>query len=290
MKKILIIIILILSASSAKAEVSFSQVEQLIQDRNYQAAEAGLNNIISNHPNSAKAFYAMAQAQAGLGNLEKANRALNQAIGIDPSLKFASSSNIQNLKKAITPQSAMIEPVHESSHFWLFLILTIVGGYIIYWLYNRPSERPNSGNRAQDKPKDNPPSNPGYARSFTSSAPNVNQNTANAVQQPPLQSGYQAQYVPQPQTVVYNNSSNGLVDGMIIGEMLGHNHDTTVIHEKEIIHDRPAPSGSNDNSWEDTSTKSNSWDDALSSSSSWDDSSSSDSSWSDSGGGDSSWD
>ena len=228
----------------------------------------------------------MAQSQAGLGNLEKANKALNQAIGLDPSLKFASKTNIQNLKKAITPQSEMIEPVHESSHFWLFLILAIMGGYGIYWLYNKP-KKPDSVDKSGDKPET--PPNTGYARS-----PDIERNAANAAniaQQYPFETRYPInstpRYTPQPQTVVYNNSSNsdGLLTGMIIGDMLGSRHDTTIIHEKEIIHDTPQ----NDNSWENTSKKDDSWNDTASSSPSWDSDSGSSSSWDDSSSSDSSW-
>ncbi len=273
MRKILTII-LILSAFSARAEATFEQMQQLIQDRNYQAAAIGLENIISNHPNSAKAFYAMAQAQAGLGDLEKANRALNKAIGIDPSLKFASKSNIQNLKKAITPQSEKIEPVQES-HFWLILFLIAMGGGAVYWVSRTP-KKPSPKDEVKENVRYTP--RPQYTRQA--------QTTTTSPITPT------AQHVPQ--TVVVNNSnSDGFLTGILVGDMLGHHHDTTIIHEKEIIHDSPQRAQSNDNSWEDTNTKSSSWDDDSSKSSSWEsDSSSSDSSWSDSGSSDSSssWD
>lgn len=276
MKNILIIIILILSASAVRAEATFNQVEQLIKDRNYQAATVGLDGIIANHPNSAKAFYAMAQAQAGLGDLEGANKALNRAVGIDPYLKFASKTNIRNLKQAITPQSEKIEPVDESSHFWLFLILTMMGGYGIYWLYNNTPKKPDPKNGAHIKTEESAKRQPSSSQQYASERP------ANPAPQP------SAQFVPYPQTVVHNTSSgvDGLVTGMIIGDMLGRSHDTTIIHEKEIIHD--APRYTNDNSWEDTK-KSSSWDD-TSVGSSWESDSDSSSSWSDSSDSSSSWD
>ena len=90
MKRVAMFIAGIALAVSAMAEASFQQIEGLIEQKNYAAAAAGLEGIIQNHPKSAKAFYAMAQAQAGLGNLEKAQYALNKAKSIDPDLKFAS--------------------------------------------------------------------------------------------------------------------------------------------------------------------------------------------------------
>ena len=83
MKKMLVAFMFGLLSITAFAEATFDEIQGLINSKNYAAAEAGLEVIIKNHPNSAKAFYAMAQAQAGLGNLEKAQYALNKAKSID---------------------------------------------------------------------------------------------------------------------------------------------------------------------------------------------------------------
>ena len=122
----------------AFAEASFDQVENLIQQQNYSAAAAGLEEIIRNHPKSAKAFYAMAQAQAGLGNQEKAKKALDIATGLNPTLDFAPASSVQSLKEAITPQVAKIEPI-ETSHFWRnFAYFALFAGFGVacYFLYS----------------------------------------------------------------------------------------------------------------------------------------------------------
>ena len=88
----------------------------------------------------------MAQAQAGLGNQEKAKKALDIATGLNPTLDFAPSSSVASLKDAITPQVKKIESIEES-HFGrnLFLVLLIlttfgVGGYFWYNAYKRKEE------------------------------------------------------------------------------------------------------------------------------------------------------
>jgi tetratricopeptide (TPR) repeat protein len=142
MKKFLVAVMFGLMAIAAQAEATFDQIEGLIQQKNYQAAEKGLEVIIQNHPQSAKAFYAMAQAQAGLGNLDKAQKALNIATGLNPTLDFAPASSVASLKQAITPQVAKIEAIEES-HFWrnavLVLFVFAVGG-IIYTVYRKNKE------------------------------------------------------------------------------------------------------------------------------------------------------
>ena len=94
MKKLFAGLMLMMATATVLAEACFSQIESLIEQRQYGAAAQGLEEIIKNHPQSAKAFYAMSQAQAGLGNLEKAQYALNKAKSLDPALKFASSTTL----------------------------------------------------------------------------------------------------------------------------------------------------------------------------------------------------
>ena len=122
--------LLALFSFTAFAEPSFQQIESLIEKQQYSAAEQGLEQVIAAHPQSAKAYYAMAQAQAGLGNNVKAKFALDKAMGIDPDLKFASSSNIESLQQAITPQVKKIEVVSESHiarNIFIVLAVLILG-------------------------------------------------------------------------------------------------------------------------------------------------------------------
>ena len=146
-----VLVLLSLVAISAFAEPTFQQVEGLIEQKNYAAAESGLEQIIQNHPNSAKAFYAMAQAQAGLGHLEKAQFALNKARGFDPELKFASSSNIESLQQAITPQTAKIEVVTESHTVrnTILAMFVLALGFIAYTVYRRNKEADEAYQAAQ---------------------------------------------------------------------------------------------------------------------------------------------
>lgn len=143
MKRFLVAVAVGLMAIAAQAEATFQQIEGLIEQKQYAAAEQGLEGIIAAHPQSAKAFYAMAQAQAGLGHLDKAQFALNKARGLDPELKFASSSNIESLQTAITPQVAKIEPVTESHllRYLALLLLVTAGGYFMYSVYARKQEQ-----------------------------------------------------------------------------------------------------------------------------------------------------
>lgn len=311
MKKLFLLLSVI--CITAFAEASFDQIENLIEKQQYAAAEQGLEVIIKNHPNSAKAYYAMAQAQAGLGNQEKARYALDKATGLDPDLKFASSSNVEKLREAITPQVNKIERA-EPSHFWRNLVIMIVLSAILYWCYLMYKRNEDEGDKPAggSDPKPTPPapespSDAAYLKEMEEKAKlraaqqrmameaQAAQVKANTTPYQAPSAPLYAQQSPQP-TVVHHhhtttvqNSNDGLLTGVLIGEMLSHPHHETRVVEREVIREVPAPS--RDSSWNTPSapSRSSSWDDSSSSSSSWGSSSSSDSSWSSSSSSDSSW-
>ena len=287
MKKLLAVFAFAFAITSF-AEPTFQQIEGLINNHQYQAAELGLEQIIQSHPQSAKAFYAMAQAQAGLGNLEKAQFALNKAKGLDPELKFASSSNIESLEQAITPQTAKIEVVTES-HFWrdfMYFVLFCVFAVALVFFYGvyarkRDEDDGNKGSSGGVPPITPVPPTPRStytptpsATSYTStpsatSAPSMASPTINATPAPVYHSA------PQPAVVNnnYGGGNDGFVTGMLVGEMLNsHSHETVIIERPAPVYVEPAPvytAPQRDTSWDTPSTpsRSSSWDSDDSSSS-----------------------
>ena len=293
MRKLLVLLSLV--AISAFAEPSFQQVEGLIEHQQYSAAESGLEQIIQNHPTSAKAFYAMAQAQAGLGHLEKAQFALNKARGLDPELKFASASNIESLEQAITPQVKKIEVVEES-HFWrdfvyfaLFCAFVVVAMFA-WAVYQRKRDQDNETGLGASgtTPPSTPPSTP---HGSYSSAMNAPISRATAPSYTPSSAPVASAPVASHTTVVNNNSNDGFLTGMLVADMMNSHHtDHTTIIERDVYVPTPAPTYTapaapvRDTSWDDdsssrsTPSRSSSWDDTPSKSSSWSSSSSDDSS------------
>lgn len=309
----LIAVIFAFIATMAFAEPTFEQVENLIEQKNYSAAVQGLEVVLKNHPNSAKAFYAMAQAQAGLGNLEKARYALDKATGLDPDLKFASKSNVENLRAAVTPQIAKIEKVEES-HFWrnLFIFLILCGGGFATWWYffrRKDSDDKLGGGTPSPTPFSPPPSHTAAAKPETqqpktetqeakpetaqakveTKAPEtvtrpqtMGQAITNPTQPTPPVYTY-TQPAPAPQVIHTHSSDSGvgnLAMGMMLGNMMSSSHhrepERTRVIEREVIREVPAREERREE------TRSSSWDSTPTEtrSSSWDsDSSSKSSSW-----------
>jgi uncharacterized membrane protein YgcG len=289
MKKILVALAFGIASLTAFAEASFDQIQSLIEQRQYQAAEQGLEVIIKNHPQSAKAFYAMAQAQAGLGNLDKAQKALNIATGLNPTLDFAPASSVASLKQAITPQAAKIEAV-EPSHFWRnfflgFVLFAAIG--LIAILYKRKKDEEDNGPIVSGGSDPTPPITPSPKRETVSSyvpparpayrgTPRTVTPTPAPTPAPAATTTYTAPAPTHTTTVVNNSSNDGLLTGVILGNMMSnsHHHDHEVVRERVI--EREVPAKSKDSSWDDDSSsrsssrssRSSSWDDDSSSSSS----------------------
>ena len=298
-------------------------MQDLIGQKNYAAAEQGLEVILQAHPTSAKAFYSMAQAQAGLGHLDKAQFALNKARGLDPTLKFASEDNVKALEQAITPQAAKIEAV-ETSHFWrnLFLFLVVCGsvvGFAYMWsLRKKPEDDKPYGGHVPPKPIPTPPEDSPSDKAYM-----AEHNLIDAVTEAPVPkkrgrpakatptpaptaytpaprgttSGYvpaNEHYAPQPQPVIVNNNSGSdMLTGVMIGSMMSNNHhDHTTVIEREVIVERPTPRYTAPEPAYEAPRRSSSWnDDAPAKSSSWnDDTPSKSSSWGSSSSSDSSSD
>lgn len=310
MRKILVL--LAVFAASAFAEPSFQQIESLIEQKQYRAAEQGLVEIIKNHPQSAKAYYAMSQAQAGLGNQDKAQFALDKARGLDPELKFASASNVQNLQSAITPQAAKIEPVHEDDYAWFkwFCIFGVIG--LAWWVH---VARERAKREREEREKAAEEARVAREQCYADLAKKARENVAKADSKPaepktttapagpapsqPAPTYVTPTYAPAPtQTVIHHHhdDSNALMNAVIMNDILSHNHhESTRVVEREVIREVPAaPAPQRDSSWDTPApSRSSSWDSdsSSSSSSSWDSSSSSSSSWdSGSSSSSSSWD
>lgn len=310
-----IIVGLLLISGVAFAEPSFQQIQSLIERQQYSAAEQGLEEIIKNHPQSAKAFYSMAQAQAGMGRLDKARYALDKARGLDPDLKFATKSNIESLEQAITPQAKKIQVV-ETSSFWhnvgilLIVALIIAIAWYAWILYSRKKPDSNDGTFGGSTPPKDPNSPDGrkiiQPNPSVAPAPVIGKTPVPPVT--PVATGYNT----QPATVnnYYGSNNDGLLTGLLVGNMLTpHHHDTVVVQQSAPVlveqrifasddesrlkahmamnriyanETQSIQSDPKSSSWDSdsSSSKSSSWDsDSSSKSSSWDSDSSSSSSW-----------
>ena len=109
----------------AHAEIKSEQIDKLIELNEYGAAEIALEEYMSQHHDSAKAYFQKAIIKSNLGRYSDSTDALNKAIALDPDLNFAQIEQIHNLESS--NESKLLTAKILSALLGIF-----VGGGVIY--------------------------------------------------------------------------------------------------------------------------------------------------------------
>ena len=115
MKKLLLTGLWVLLVSgSAFAADGPKEVEAAIRQGNYTLAEQELRQAITEHPQSAKAHYLLAQVLAHEGNIGDAQKEAGQAKAIDPKISFTDPAKFNRfqaeLNQAMAPSTGVRRP------------------------------------------------------------------------------------------------------------------------------------------------------------------------------------
>ena len=128
----------------------------------YQAAEAGrmaeaqsmMDQVLRDHPNSAKAHYVEAELLAKQGRMDAARNELAKAERIEPALSFASPQAVRDLRaqisgRAAQPGYAVLTPAAStgSSMPWGTIVIALVAVGVVVFVI-RAMARRNSVNGA----------------------------------------------------------------------------------------------------------------------------------------------
>lgn len=110
MPKLLLSLILLAATAVASAADSPKDVQALIARGDYPAAEAALREAITEHPQSAKAHYVLAEVLAHEGNIGEAKTEADKAATLDPATHFTDPAKFQafqaKLNQALAPAPA----------------------------------------------------------------------------------------------------------------------------------------------------------------------------------------
>lgn len=112
------------------ADPSLHQVYQAAEAGNYRAAQAMMDQVLKDHPNSAKAHFVEAELLAKEGQLQSARVEFNTAQNLDPALGFAKPGAVAELKSRLAggsatgvaqPAAAAAAPAPSFPWGWLLL-------------------------------------------------------------------------------------------------------------------------------------------------------------------------
>lgn len=150
------VLVLALSAGPvlAASDPSIDQVYQAAQAGRLDQAQQMMDQVLRDHPNSAKAHYVEAEVAARAGNVGRARQELATAQRIDPSGSFANAGSLAALQRELarTPSSGgYVRAVPQERHSVPWgLILLVVAGVVIAWaLLARRNPPPQYGGYTQ---------------------------------------------------------------------------------------------------------------------------------------------
>lgn len=158
----------------AEDDVTMHQVYLAAKAGKFTEAQAMMDKVLRDHPDSAKAHFVEAELLAKQGLLSKAGAELNTAEGLQPGLPFVKPEILQNLKAQIASVSnGVIQPnvarqnIPATVKDWMPTMLLILGiGFIlvlIAYMSRRKSSMTPANNYAGNAPGPNMPTVMGQA-------------------------------------------------------------------------------------------------------------------------------
>jgi len=134
--------VFLLASHLAFAEATLPEVAQAIQSGQLAKADAMMQEVLTNHPNSGKAHYIASELYLREGKLDAARQAFAQAENLAPGLPFAQPESVQKLQAELR---AGTMPVHTNAGagsiftspiFWVLIAVLIAG--VMFFMRNRP--------------------------------------------------------------------------------------------------------------------------------------------------------
>ena len=141
MRKIISLLIAMFAVTICYAEPSVHDIYEAAKAGNYLRADALMKEVLEAHPNSAKAHFVHAELLAKENKLPNALEEFNRAKSLDPSLKFASQTAVDELtmKLSVVSQrsnSGVSNSGNGGSSLTIFFLI-IAGVAIVLFLVLR---------------------------------------------------------------------------------------------------------------------------------------------------------
>jgi hypothetical protein len=148
---IFVMVAVAIAGSAAAASPSLHEVYLAAESGNLKQAEAMMDQVLKEHPNSAKAHFVEAELLAKQGRTAMAKAELATAERLAPGLPFAKPESVRELKTRVTPPSvatpaAVAETPRPADEFpWGYLL---AGGLVLaaFIFFLRSLMRPRLAN------------------------------------------------------------------------------------------------------------------------------------------------
>lgn len=129
----------------ADTDPSMQQIYDTAKAGHMAQAQQMIEQVLRDHPRSAKAHWVAAELDAKQGSFAAARGELSQAEQIDPGLAFAKPESVAQLKAEIGvahARSAIALPATETHAFPWAAVLLLVGAIAVVWMVVRRRSAP----------------------------------------------------------------------------------------------------------------------------------------------------
>ena len=125
--------------ATAQAEPTLQAVYEAARSGHISDARQMMQQVLRDHPGSAKAHFVAAEIDARAGDAASARQELTTAERIDPSLSFAKPESVQALRRELaTTRAETGRPAtRDPSLPWGTILLVVLGVGGVWWLKRR---------------------------------------------------------------------------------------------------------------------------------------------------------
>jgi hypothetical protein len=164
----LVVSLALLCATPAFADPSVQDIYNAADEGHLGEAQQMLDQVLQDHPHSARAHWMAAEIYARSSNFDRARQELSTAQQLAPGLPFVRPEAVMQLQQQLGKTQATPRPapasqaaphyVHTHPVFPLRTILFVIGAIIVLWLILRP--RTPTGGMYSQYPGAPPPAGP----------------------------------------------------------------------------------------------------------------------------------
>jgi uncharacterized protein len=156
---ILLLAIAFAGPTPADTDPSLSQVYEAVRTGQLEQAQKMMNEVLHDHPKSAKAHYVAAEVNAASGNLVRGRQELHIAQELAPGLPFAAPESMRNLRDKLSRIPVAHAPPGrqaEAGFPWSVLAVIVVGMGVVVALVSKATRKPTNGD-SQPREAEPPP-------------------------------------------------------------------------------------------------------------------------------------
>jgi hypothetical protein len=128
---------LLLAGGAYAAEPSLHEVYQAVHDGRLGEAQSMMNQVLKDHPDSAKAHYVEAEVLVRMGRAEDARGELSRAEALQPGLPFARPEAVRDLRGLINERGSNVRSVSTGApagESFPWVPVLIIGGVIFVFV------------------------------------------------------------------------------------------------------------------------------------------------------------